>query len=77
MQIHARRAVLVAILVFLVLFAFRIGFAPRPAGVRVGRLDASPGAALLEDLTAKGPFAPIFRQTSNPAQPVDWLGKER
>src|SRR6202008_494983 len=24
-------------------------FAPRPAGVRVGRLDASPGAALLED----------------------------
>jgi hypothetical protein len=36
MQINARRAMLVAILVFLMLFAFRIGFAPRPAGHEAG-----------------------------------------
>jgi hypothetical protein len=29
---------------------------------------------LLEDLEHDGPFAPIFRDASNPARPVDWLG---
>lgn len=29
---------------------------------------------LLEDLERKGPFAPIFREASDPARPVDWLG---
>lgn len=29
---------------------------------------------LLEDLEREGPFAPIFRDASDPAQPVDWLG---
>ena len=36
MQINVRRAVLAAILVFLALFAFRIGFAPRPPGHETG-----------------------------------------
>ncbi|MGV1050418.1 MAG: replication-relaxation family protein [Solirubrobacterales bacterium] len=29
---------------------------------------------LLEDLEREGPFAPIFRDASDPARPVDWLG---
>jgi hypothetical protein len=29
---------------------------------------------LLEDLGRDGPFAPIFRDASDPARPVDWLG---
>ncbi len=29
---------------------------------------------LLEDLERDGPFAPIFRDASDPARPVDWLG---
>lgn len=29
---------------------------------------------LFEDLQAKGPFAPIFRDFRNPEQPIDWLG---
>jgi Replication-relaxation len=29
---------------------------------------------LLEDLERQGPFAPIFRDASDPARPVDWLG---
>ena len=29
---------------------------------------------LLEDLKREGPFAPIFRDASDPARPVDWLG---
>jgi hypothetical protein len=29
---------------------------------------------LLEDLEREGPFAPIFRDPSDPARPVDWLG---
>jgi hypothetical protein len=29
---------------------------------------------LLEDLEREGPFAPIFRNASDPARPVDWLG---
>jgi hypothetical protein len=31
--------------------------------------------ALLEDLQAKGPFAPIWRQPNSPARVLDWLGK--
>jgi hypothetical protein len=30
--------------------------------------------ALLEDLQAKGPFAPIWRQPKDPGQALDWLG---
>jgi hypothetical protein len=29
---------------------------------------------LFEDLQAKGPFAPIFRDFRNPDQPINWLG---
>lgn len=29
---------------------------------------------LLDDLEREGPFAPIFRDASDPARPVDWLG---
>lgn len=29
---------------------------------------------LLEDLQARGPFAPIFRDVRDPGQPIDWLG---
>ncbi len=29
---------------------------------------------LLEDLEREGPFAPIFRDASDPARPIDWLG---
>jgi hypothetical protein len=32
--------------------------------------------ALLEDLQGEGPFAPIWRQPTNPSQALDWLGKE-
>ncbi len=31
--------------------------------------------ALLEDLQTAGPYAPIWRQPRNPAQPVNWLGQ--
>jgi hypothetical protein len=31
--------------------------------------------ALLEDVQAKGPFAPIWHQPQNPARALDWLGK--
>lgn len=30
---------------------------------------------LLDDLTERGPFAPIFRTIANPDVPVDWLGQ--
>ncbi|HEY1853050.1 MAG TPA: replication-relaxation family protein [Solirubrobacterales bacterium] len=30
---------------------------------------------LLEDLRARGPFAPIFRSVAGPERPVDWLGE--
>jgi hypothetical protein len=30
---------------------------------------------LLEDLTSRGPFAPIFRAVDEPELQVDWLGK--
>jgi hypothetical protein len=30
---------------------------------------------LLEELVARGPFAPIFRSLRDPGQAVDWLGK--
>lgn len=30
---------------------------------------------LLDDLTERGPFAPIFRAVGEPDRPVDWLGK--
>jgi hypothetical protein len=29
---------------------------------------------LLEDLQARGPFAPIFRDVRDPGRPIDWLG---
>ncbi len=42
------------------------------------RLQSTPevrvSLALLEDLQAKGPYAPIWRQPTNPAQALDWLG---
>jgi hypothetical protein len=43
------------------------------------RFTRAPKAAisicLLEDLRSEGPFAPIFRDARDPAQPVDWLGE--
>ena len=30
---------------------------------------------LLEDLTSRGPFAPIFRAVGEPERAVDWLGE--
>jgi Replication-relaxation len=30
----------------------------------------------LDDLVARGPFAPIFRGLGDPERPVDWLGEE-
>jgi hypothetical protein len=31
--------------------------------------------ALLEDLQARGPFAPIWRRPNDPAEALDWLGR--
>jgi hypothetical protein len=31
---------------------------------------------LLDDLTSRGPFAPIFRTVGGPDRAVDWLGEE-
>lgn len=36
--------------------------------------EVSISVCLLEDLRGEGPFAPIFRDVRDPAQPVDWLG---
>jgi hypothetical protein len=33
--------------------------------------------ALLEDLQAHGPFAPVFTNAEYPGQPVDWLGQSQ
>jgi hypothetical protein len=45
------------------------------------KLQATPqvrvSLALLEDLQAKGPFAPIWHQRSDPAEALDWLGRPR
>jgi hypothetical protein len=30
---------------------------------------------LLDDLTERGPFAPIFREVGEPDRPVDWIGQ--
>jgi hypothetical protein len=43
-----------------------------PAG-RVGQIPVS--FVALDDLTAHGPFTPIFLSTQQPEQPVDWLGQ--
>jgi hypothetical protein len=43
-----------------------------PAG-RVGQIPVS--FVALDDLAARGPFAPIFLSTQQPGQPVDWLGQ--
>jgi hypothetical protein len=44
------------------------------------RLQSTPevrvSLALLEDLQAHGPFAPIWRQPENPTRAFDWLGAE-
>lgn len=34
------------------------------------------GFCLLDDLTDRGPFAPIFREVGEPDRLVDWLGEE-
>ncbi len=43
------------------------------------RLQSTPevrvSLALLEDLQAKGPFAPIWHKPENPARALDWLGQ--
>ncbi len=43
------------------------------------RLQSTPAVrvslALLEDLQAHGPYAPIWRQPKNPTQALDWLGQ--
>ena len=36
--------------------------------------EVSISICLLEELARGGPFAPIFRDASDPARPVDWLG---
>lgn len=36
--------------------------------------DVAVSVCLLEDLAARGPFAPIFRAAANPDTPTDWLG---
>lgn len=41
---------------------------------RVSRARVSISICLLEDLWAKGPFAPIFRGIGDPERAVDWLG---
>jgi hypothetical protein len=43
-----------------------------PAG-RVGQVPVS--FVALDDLAARGPFAPIFLSTQEPEQRVDWLGQ--
>jgi hypothetical protein len=43
---------------------------PQLAGARGPRISI----CLLEDLRARGPFAPIFRKLSDPGRAVDWLG---
>jgi hypothetical protein len=45
-----------------------------PTG-RVGSIPAS--FVALDDLCARGPFAPIFYSAQQPEQPVDWLGQPR
>ena len=45
-----------------------------PAG-RVGQVPVS--FVALDDLSARGPFAPIFLSAQQPEQPVDWLGQPR
>jgi hypothetical protein len=45
-----------------------------PAG-RVGAILVS--FVALDDLSARGPFAPIFFSAQQPEQPVDWLGQPR
>lgn len=45
---------------------------PQLAGARGPRVSI----CLLEDLRARGPFAPIFREVRDPGREVDWLGGE-
>jgi Replication-relaxation len=45
-----------------------------PAG-RVGVIPVS--FVALDDLCARGPFAPVFFSAQQPEQPVDWLGQPR
>jgi hypothetical protein len=45
-----------------------------PAG-RVGQVPVS--FVALDDLSARGPFAPIFLTAQHPEQRVDWLGQPR
>jgi hypothetical protein len=37
--------------------------------------EVSTSICALDDLVARGPFAPIFRDLRNPEKPVDWLGE--
>lgn len=46
---------------------------PQPAGARGPRISI----CLLEDLRARGPFAPIFRELRDPGRAVDWLGVDK
>ncbi len=45
-----------------------------PAG-RVGQIPVS--FVALDDLSARGPYAPIFLNAQQPEQPIDWLGQPR
>jgi hypothetical protein len=45
---------------------------PQLAGARGPRISI----CLLEDLSARGPFAPIFREVRDPGRAVNWLGCE-
>lgn len=47
-----------------------LGSHPQLAGARSPRISI----CLLEDLRARGPFAPIFRELRDPGRAVDWLG---
>jgi hypothetical protein len=49
-----------------------LGSNPQLAGARGPRISI----CLLDDLRARGPFAPIFRELRDPCQAVDWLGAE-
>ena len=49
-----------------------LGSHPQLVGTRGPRISI----CLLEDLRARGPFAPIFRELRNPGRAVDWLGVE-